>query len=76
MLGFQGRSPMEARYGEDSEAMLSQPATKIFLRTTEPRAAKWVSEAIGEVEIERLRETHYDGTRRGRNFALDRQTEP
>ena len=42
ILGFQGRSQMEARYGEDSEAMLSQPATKIFLRTTEPRAAKWV----------------------------------
>jgi hypothetical protein len=76
ILGFQGRSQMEARYGEDAEAMLSQPATKIFLRTTEPRAAKWVSEAIGEVEIERLRETHYDGTRQGRNFMLDRQTEP
>ncbi len=76
ILGFQGRSQMEARYGEDAEAMLSQPATKIFLRTTEPRAAKWVSEAIGEVEIERLRETHYDGSRAGRNFALDRQTEP
>jgi type IV secretory pathway TraG/TraD family ATPase VirD4 len=76
ILGFQGRSQMEARYGEDSEAMLSQPATKIFLRTTEPRAAKWVSEAIGEIEIERLRETHYDGSRAGRNFALDRQTEP
>ena len=76
ILGFQGRSQMEARYGEDAEAMLSQPATKIFLRTTEPRAAKWVSEAIGEVEIERLRETHYDGSRTGKNFALDRQTEP
>jgi type IV secretory pathway TraG/TraD family ATPase VirD4 len=76
ILGFQGRSQMEARYGEDAEAMLSQPATKIFLRTTEPRAAKWVSEAIGEIEIERLRETHYDGSRTGHNFALDRQTEP
>ena len=76
ILGFQGRSQMEARYGEDAEAMLSQPATKIFLRTTEPRAAKWVSEAIGEIEIERLRETHYEGSRAGRNFALDRQTEP
>ena len=76
ILGFQGRSQMQARYGEDAEAMLSQPATKIFLRTTEPRAAKWVSEAIGEIEIERLRETHYEGWRAGRNFALDRQTEP
>jgi Type IV secretion-system coupling protein DNA-binding domain len=76
ILGFQGRSQMEARYGDDAEAMLSQPATKIFLRTTEPRAAKWVSEAIGEIEIERLRETHYEGARAGKNFALDRQTEP
>jgi hypothetical protein len=76
ILGFQGRSQMEARYGEDSEAMLSQPATKIFLRTTEPKAAKWVSDAIGEVEIERIRETHLDGSRTGKNFALDRQTEP
>jgi Type IV secretion-system coupling protein DNA-binding domain len=76
VLGFQGRSQMQVRYGEDAEAMLSQPATKIFLRTTEPRAAKWVSEAIGEIEIERLRETHYEGSRTGRNFALDRQTEP
>jgi hypothetical protein len=67
---------MEARYGEDAEAMLSQPATKIFLRTTEPKAAKWVSEAIGEVEIERIRETHFDGSRTGRKYALDRQTEP
>ena len=35
-----------------------------------------MSEAIGEIEIERLRETHYEGTRAGKNFALDRQTEP
>ena len=56
--------------------MLSQPATKIFLKTSEPRAARWVSEAIGEVEIERLRETHYEGQRAEKNFALDRQTEP
>jgi Type IV secretion-system coupling protein DNA-binding domain len=76
ILGFQGRSQMEARYGEDAEAMLSQPATKVFLRTTEPKAARWVSEAIGEVEVERIRETHFDGSRTGRNFALDRQTEP
>jgi hypothetical protein len=76
ILGFQGRSQLEARYGEDAETMLSQPATKIFLRTSEPRAARWVSEAIGEVEIERLRETRYEGQRGGKNYALDRQTEP
>jgi type IV secretory pathway TraG/TraD family ATPase VirD4 len=37
--------------------MLSQPATKIFLKTTEPHAAKWVSDAIGEIEVERLKES-------------------
>jgi hypothetical protein len=35
-----------------------------------------VSRAIGKVEIERMKETHFDGTRSGRNFSLDRQTEP
>jgi hypothetical protein len=57
VLGFQGRSQLEKRYGQDAEAMLSQPATKIFLKTSEPRAANWISEAIGEVEVERLKES-------------------
>ena len=35
-----------------------------------------MSRAIGKVEIERMKETHFDGHRSGRNFALDRQTEP
>jgi type IV secretory pathway TraG/TraD family ATPase VirD4 len=45
------------RYGHETEAMLSQPATKIFLHTSEPRAAKWISDTIGEVEMERTKET-------------------
>ena len=76
VLGFQGRSQLETRYGNDAEAMLSQPATKIFFRTDEPRAAKWISDNIGEIEIERLRETHYDGNHRGKNFMLERLREP
>ena len=56
--------------------MLSQPATSVWLTTKEPNAGEWVSKFIGKVEIERLRETHFDGTRAGRNFALDRQVEP
>ena len=56
VLGFQGRSQFEKRYGQDAEAMLSQPATKMFFKTSEPRAAKWISEAIGEIEVERLKE--------------------
>ena len=64
VLGFQGRSQLEARYGLDAEAMLSQPATKIFLRTSEPKSAKWISEAIGQVELERVQETRTDGRER------------
>jgi type IV secretory pathway TraG/TraD family ATPase VirD4 len=61
VLGCQGRSQLETRYGQDAEAMLSQPATKIFLRPSEPHAAKWISDTIGEVEIERLRESRSKG---------------
>ena len=57
VIGFQGRSQLEVRYGHESEAMLSQPATKIFLHTSEPRAAKWISDTIGEIEVERLKQS-------------------
>src|SRR5208337_3408340 len=76
VLGFQGKAQLEVIYGHLAEVMLSQLATKIFLKTTEPNAAEWVSRAIGKVEIERMKETHFDGSRDGRNFSLDRQTEP
>jgi hypothetical protein len=76
VLGFQGKAQLEVVYGHLAEVMLSQPATKIFLKTTEPNAAEWVSRAIGKVEIERMKETHFDGSRSFRNFSLDRQTEP
>jgi hypothetical protein len=52
--------------------MLSQPATKIFLRTNEPRAAAWIADAIGRVEIERLRETRSQGHK---SYTLERQEE-
>jgi type IV secretory pathway TraG/TraD family ATPase VirD4 len=76
LLGFQGKAQLESIYGHLAEVMLSQPATKIFLKTTEPKAAEWVSNAIGKVEIERVKETHFDGNRAGRNFTVDRQVEP
>jgi type IV secretory pathway TraG/TraD family ATPase VirD4 len=76
VLGFQGRSQLETRYGHDAEAMLSQPATKIFLRTSEPHAAKWISDAIGEVEIERIRESRSKGEYGQHSFGLERQVEP
>ncbi len=46
VLGFQGKAQLEVIYGHLAEVMLSQPATKIFLKTTEPKAAEWVSKAL------------------------------
>ena len=60
--------------------MLSQPATKIFLHTSEPRAAKWISDTIGEVEMERTKETVNTGrffrSARSRSYHTERRTEP
>jgi type IV secretory pathway TraG/TraD family ATPase VirD4 len=61
VLGFQGKAQLEALYGHIAEVILSQPVTKIFLKTSEPNAAEWISRSIGEVEIERFRETRTHG---------------
>src|SRR3989454_544461 len=76
VLGFQGRAQLETRYGHDAEALLSQPATKIFLRTSEPHAAKWIAESLGEIEIERLRESRSQGRRGQQSYGLERHVEP
>jgi hypothetical protein len=77
VLGFQGRSQMEKRYGKDAEAMLSQPATKVFFKTSEPRAAKWISDAVGEIEVERLKESRSVGLLRSKkSFSLEIVTKP
>jgi hypothetical protein len=80
VIGFQGRSQLEVRYGHEAEAMLSQPATKIFLHTSEPRASKWISDTIGEVEMERTKETVNTGrffrSARSRSYHTERRTEP
>jgi hypothetical protein len=79
VIGFQGRSQLEVRYGHEAESMLSQPATKIFLHTSEPRAAKWISDTIGEVEMERVKETvntHPLKITKSRSYHNERRTEP
>jgi Type IV secretion-system coupling protein DNA-binding domain len=70
VLGFQGKAQVEALYGHVAEAMLSQPATKIFLKTSEPHASEWISKAIGEIEVERFRESRVKGT-----FSRGRESE-
>lgn len=77
VLGLQGRAQLEERYGPHAaETMLSQPATKIILRTSEPKAAKWASDMLGEVEIERLHESRSNGAHRSHTHELRREREP
>ena len=76
IFGYQGKAQLEVIYGHLAEVMLSQPSTKFILKTAEPKAAKWASELIGEIEIERVRETVSDGKRQGKSFMMDRQIEP
>jgi hypothetical protein len=74
ILGFQGKDQMDEVYGPRvSSAMLSQPATKIFLRTTENVGSEWISKMIGKIEIERVKETHSGGTNAHKTYTVDRQ---
>ena len=57
--------------------MLSQPATKVFFRTSEPQAAKWISETLGEIEVERLKESRTPKLLRSqKSFAMEIDTKP
>lgn len=83
VIGIQGKAQMETIYGHLAEAMLSQPWTKIFLKTSEPHAAEWVSKSIGDVDWEWLRETKSLGyqavgqTRREtKSWVLEKRTLP
>lgn len=57
--------------------MLSQPATKIFFKTFEPRAAKWISETLGKIEVERRKESRTPCLLRSKkHFAMEIATKP
>ncbi len=55
VLGVSSRAQLEAVYGKETEALLEQPATRIWLRASEPGMAEWISKSIGECEVERFR---------------------
>ena len=76
VFGYQGKAQLQVAYGHIAEVMLSMPSTKFVLKTSEPEAAKWASQLLGSVEIERVRETVADGKRQGKSFTMDRQIEP
>jgi hypothetical protein len=80
IIGLQGRAQLDERYGPNgAEVILSQPVTKIFLRTSEPKAAKWISDSIGSQAIERIREGVTAGVQDWRdsvNYTPERRIDP
>ena len=81
VIGIQGSAQLETLYGQLAVTMLSQPSTKILLRTSEPRAAKWMQDTIGEIEIERFRESRqasygFGGGKSSKSYSQERKTEP
>jgi hypothetical protein len=78
VIGFQGRSQIRTLYGESAETIFSAPFSKVLLRTSEPEAADWMSKIVGEVEIERVRETkpaHSFGKHRNHSLTTETKTE-
>lgn len=55
VLGTQNKAQFETHYDRAAATMLSSSHTKILMRCNEPQSARWVSEMIGEQEIERSR---------------------
>jgi hypothetical protein len=55
VLGTQNKAQFEEHYDRAAATMLSASHTKILFRCNEPTSARWVSEMIGEQELERPR---------------------
>ena len=76
VLCVHGRSLIDARYGAEAEAIVARPATKLFFRTREPRAAAWSAATVGHVAVERLPATHGPVDWRVPRSELTHQIEP
>jgi hypothetical protein len=76
--GFQGRAQLEHLYGKEAETLMSAPGTRIFLKTKEYSAAKWIAENIGLAEQTREAESLTASVGQGRdsvNYHEERRTD-
>jgi len=53
--GTQGKTQYEEYYDRLSKAMLAAPKLKLFFRCGEAESARWISDTIGEYEVEKPR---------------------
>ncbi len=75
VIGFQDKGQIETRYGHDAGTLLGMPKTKIYLRAGEAQAAKWVSDNLGDVEVERISESRTHGERHTRTETRQKSIE-
>jgi type IV secretory pathway TraG/TraD family ATPase VirD4 len=76
VLGLQNRAQLEQRYEHDAETIMSQPATKIVLRLSDPRSAEWASKLIGDQETEDQRESRSKGRGERKSASTDIHMRP
>jgi len=76
VMATQAASLVEKIYGDEWKALLSGPATKVFLGNAEKFSAEWVSSTLGDVEIEQVKESIHKGHNSGSNYTLERKSEP
>jgi hypothetical protein len=53
--GTQGKTQYEEYYDQLSKTMLAAPKLKLFFRCGESESARWISDTIGEYEVEKPR---------------------
>jgi len=75
VVGFQDKGQLEARYGREATTLIGMPKTKIYLRTGDASAARWASENLGDIEVERISESSTHGRHNGSTETLQRTTE-
>lgn len=75
LLGFQGRSQMEAIYGKQAEVIMSSTDTRIFLKTTEYSASEWIANNIGKPERQRQVESFTSGLLSNGRDSISTRTE-
>jgi hypothetical protein len=62
VLGFQSMSQLKSLYGWNGAAtLLASPSVKLLLAAGESEVAKWSSDQVGEVELERAQHTESAG---------------
>ena len=76
VLGLQNRAQLEQRSDHEAETIMSQPATKIILRLSDPHSAEWGSKLIGDQETEDQRESRSKGRGERKSASTDIHMRP